>query len=336
MTNLSIKNWIKYKPSVGVEQAHMIGYPGTGKSNMSAGLYQKCLQRGEGLVMPGDRFCEWRHYPYHPQFPCKMTVIIPKGVELFYYPDQEQVQQLGEWVEKDYNNLDVFEFLDDDYRLLVIYDQHLRLASRTALWANIITQLLNRDPSILKQKAIGMLFHEAGILFPQNAIGQQWRAVDEFSERFVECRKGLVRIMLVSQIDTEIESTIRGKAMYGIIRKATLNKSWPQLLRKVSPFTPINQYQLCLGKGLYLLDNNVEEFYEKKIIFKMVPTQLIDQGLDSQTAADIYPTVFLCDKCSHKWLPLVEKPAKCPKCSKRFRYPQEVKEIEQYMESRQS
>lgn len=281
MTNLSIKDWFNYKESVGVESAHMIGYPGTGKSNMSAGLFQKCLQKGEGLVMPGDRFCEWKHYPYHPKFPTKFNVIIPKEheTEIFYYPDKEKIQQRGEWVEEDYTKLNVFDYLDEDHRLLVIYDQHLRLASRTALWANILTQLLNRITMV--NTAIGMLFHEAGILFPQNAIGQQWRAVDEFSERFVECRKGLVRIMLVSQIDTEIESTIRGKAMYAFIRKATLNKSWPPLVRSIVPFTPLNEYQLVVGKGLYLLDNEIELFYEKKLKMKMIPMQLIDLNGDS-------------------------------------------------------
>lgn len=275
MTNISVRDWINYKQSVGVESAHMIGYPGTGKSNMSAGLFQKCLQRGEALVMPGDRFCEWKHYPSHPKFPTEFNVIVPKTPDIFYYPDKETITRKGEWHDIDYNKLDVFNYLDEDNRLLVIYDQHLRLASRCALWVNVLTQLLNRQ--VLVNKAVGMLFHEAGILFPQNAIGNQWRAVDEFSERFVECRKGLVRIMLVSQIDTEIESTIRGKAMYAFIRKATLNKSWPQLLRKVAPYTPINEYQLVLGKGLYLLDNEIGMFYENKKIIKMVPSQLIEQ-----------------------------------------------------------
>lgn len=281
MTNISVKDWIKYKPSVGVESAHMIGYPGTGKSNMSSGLFQKCLQLGEALVMPGDRFCEWRHYPYHPKFPCEFTVVTPKNHELFYHPDEETVQQKGAWFEKDYSTLDVFDYIDEDRRLLVIYDQHLSLSKRSLLWANITEQLLNRQ--IMLDKAIGMLFHEAGILFPQTAIGQQWRAVDKFSERFVECRKGLVRVMLVSQIDTEIESTIRGKAMYSFIRKAYLNKNWPKLLRDVARYTPLNQYQVCLGKGLYLLDNVIDKFFEKKLIFKIIPTSLIDEGKKSDT-----------------------------------------------------
>lgn len=318
MTNLSLKNWIHYKPSVGVESAHMIGYPGTGKSNMAAGVYQKCLQKGEALVMPGDRFCEWRHYPYHPKFPTKFNVIVPKGLDIFYFPDKETIQHKGEWIERDYNNLDVFDYLDQDNRLLVIYDQHLRLPSRCALWVKVLTQLLNRQTFI--NDAIGLLFHEAGILFPQNAIGDQWRAVDEFSERFVECRKGLVRVMLVSQIDTEIESTIRGKAMYGFVRKSTLNKSWPKLVRSVAPFTPINEYQLVLGKGLYLLDNEIDMFYEKKLIMKMIPSQLIDQKKPDTDGGGDLSLVCFCGSCGYKWRSRIESPVKCPKCYTRLHY----------------
>lgn len=325
-SNLSIKNWIKYRPNVGVEQAHMIGYPGTGKSNMSTGLFQKCLQLGEGLVMPGDRFCEWRHYPYHPKFPTNLTVLIPKKPDLFYYPDKETVQRRGRWFEVDYKDLDVFDFLDEDNRLLVIYDQHLRLPSRSKLWANILGQLLNRDPTILREKAIGMLFHEAGVLFPQNAIGLQWRAVDKFSELFVETRKGLVRVMLISQIDTEIESTIRGKALYAIIRKSTLGKSWPKLVRKVAPFTPLNGYQLVLGKGLYLLDNEIDAFFEKKSIFKIIPTSLIDEVKDSSDHEKSVPRRFECPKCGYIWRPVKSEPKQCPNhtCKWEYRYPMRV------------
>lgn len=271
--------------------------------------------------MPGDRFCEWRHFPYHPKFPTKMIVLVPNNVEVQYFPSKEKVQQLGTWYEVDYSDLNVLHYLDDDHRLVVIYDQHLRLASRTKLWAHVVTQLLNRDPGMLDQKAVGLLFHEAGILFPQNAVGQQWLAVDEFSERFVECRKGLVRNMMVSQIDTEIESTIRGKCMYGIIRKSTLNKSWPKLVRKVAPFTALNQYQLVLGKGLYLLDNQVGAFYEKKSIFKMVPMHLIDGGLTSQDPPEKNSSTSLeCRSCGHVWLPKVNHPLSCPLCRKYFGY----------------
>ena len=41
MANISIMDWINYKKSVGVEALHMIGYPGSGKSNMATGLMQK-------------------------------------------------------------------------------------------------------------------------------------------------------------------------------------------------------------------------------------------------------------------------------------------------------
>ncbi|GAH16864.1 unnamed protein product, partial [marine sediment metagenome] len=44
-----------------------------------------------------------------------------------------------------------------------------------------------------------------------------------------------------------------------------------------------NEYQLVLGKGLYLLDNNIGIFFEKKLIMKMIPSQLIDQVRKSDT-----------------------------------------------------
>lgn len=311
MTNVSIKDWINFRPNVGTEAMHMIGYPGSGKSNMATGLMQKCLQRGEFLVMPGDRFCEWRHFVYHPKFPSRMTAIVPKGMDLHYHPDKKTVQRYGDWIEEDYATLDIFEHLTEDKRLLVVYDQHLRLASRCALWVNILEQLVNRIKFV--ETAVGLLFHEAGILFPQSAIGKHWKHVNKFSELFVETRKGLVRTILVSQIETEIESTIRGKCLYACIRKAFLSKSWAKLVRKVTPFTALNEYQLVLGRGLYQLDNTIKAFYEKKLILKIIPRLLIDIEEDFIDGGK-EKKMKNCEKCGHIWEKRVENPIKCPRC----------------------
>lgn len=272
--NISIKNWINYNPSVGVDALHMVGLPGTGKSNMATGLMQKCLQKGELLVMPGDRFCEWKHYPIHPKFPTKLTLIVPKDINIFYHPEREKEFHIHT-EEVDYKNLNVFDFLNNDRRVLVIYDQHLRLEHRTMLWVKVMDQLLNR--TVHFQKPVGLLFHEAGILFPEYSIGDQWRGIKRFSELFVESRKGLVRTLFVSQIETELESTIRKKCMYQVFRKCRIGRMYDPPLRKAVPFTKLNEYNLCFG-GLYTRNNNIAKFFEKKIVMKMIPPLSINGG----------------------------------------------------------
>jgi len=271
--NISIKKWINYNQNVGVDALHMIGLPGTGKSNMATGLMQKCLQKGEMLVMPGDRFCEWKHYPIHPKFPTKLTLVVPKDIEIFYHPKEEDFKVHKE--EADYEKLNVFDYLNEDRRLLVIYDQHLRLEHRTMLWVKVMDQLLNR--TIHYMKPIGLLFHEAGILFPEYSIGDQWRGIKRFSELFVESRKGLVRTLFVSQIETELESTIRKKCLYQVFRKCRIGRAHDPPLRKAVPFTMLNEYNLCVG-GLYTRNNNIAKFFEKKFIMKMIPPLSINGG----------------------------------------------------------
>lgn len=279
MIDIGIKHWIDYNPNVGVEALHMIGLPGTGKSNMSTGLLQKCLQKGEMLIMPGDRFCEWRHFPFHPKFPTKIRILIPKDVEIYYHNFEP-----NGWFQEpiEYEDLDIFHYLDKDHKLLVIYDQHMPLTIRSMFWVHILSQLLNRKEYL--DFAIGMLFHEAGIYFSEFTKGDQWRAIKNFSELFVESRKGLVRILLESQIDTEIESTIRRKCMYACIRKARLSRSvgWPKPLIKAAPFTAINEFHWVFG-GLYVRRNTITKYYEKKSLFKMVPRMSIYGGTQFTT-----------------------------------------------------
>jgi len=308
MLNIGIKDWINYNPNVGVEALHHIGLPGTGKSNMSTGLAQKCLQRGELLVMPGDRFCEWRHFPFHPKFPTKIKILIPKGIELFYY----NFKRNGWFHEVDFSEINIFDHLDKDHKLLVIYDQHLPLSDRAKLWTLFAEQLLNRD--VFLETAIGLLFHEAGIYFPEFASGDQWRATKKFSELFVEFRKGLVRTQLVSQLDTEIESTIRKKCMYACIRKTRLSRSggWPKALVKRAPFTAINEFHWVYG-GLYNRNNTITKFFENKKIFKIIP-RLSMNGVPKGTPPEKFRQrkKFVCSKCNYEWIANVDKPKYCP------------------------
>lgn len=310
MKNIGIKDWINYNKNVGVEGLHMIGLPGTGKSNMSTGLAQKCLQKEELLVMPGDRFCEWRHFPFHPKFPTKIRILVPKDIDIHYH----NFKPNGWFHEVDYSELNIFDYLDKDHKLLVIYDQHLPLSERAKLWTHYAEQLLNRD--IFLETAIGLLFHEAGIYFPEFASGDQWRAIKKFSELFVEFRKGLVRTQLVSQLDTEIESTIRKKCMYACIRKTKLSRSggWPKALVKKTPFTALNEYHWVFG-GLYNRNNTITKFFEKKTIFKMIPRSSMN-GVPKRVKVreKIEKTPLICPYCDYEWTPRIDKPKKCPKC----------------------
>ena len=307
MDDLGIKKWIHYNPNVGVEGLHMIGLPGTGKSNMATGLMMQCLKKGETMIMPGDRFCEWRHFPYHPIFKKNnwdITILVPEATEITYV----NFEKNGWFQSLEYDDLEVMNYLQGSNRLLVIYDQHLRLQARAALWVEVLTQLLNRTEHL--EQAIGLLFHEAGIYFSEYSSGDQWRAIKNFSELFVECRKGLVRNLIVSQLDTEIESTVRKKCMFACIRKTKLARSigWPKPLIKAAPFTPINGYHWTEG-GLYNRSNTVKKFFEKKIIYKMIPHISLNKARETNPLPQ-----KTCQFCNYEWTPRSIDSKHCPKC----------------------
>jgi hypothetical protein len=275
---ISIKDWFNYDPRVGTDSLHIVGYPRTGKSNMSTGLAaQGIAKKKELLIIPGDRFCEWRHFPFHDLLKdIKLTVLVPDGVDIHY----EGVRKNHWFVDINYNDIDIFEFLTEQSPILVIYDSHLRLLTgeRTNLWVNIFEQALNRRK--YTDRAVEFLFHEAGILFPESARDKQWKAVQDFSELFVEAGKGLIRTILVSQLLTEVESTIRNKCMYNVFRQAYVGHKagFPPPLVKVLPFTPINEYHICKGRGIYKRGNTTKLFYENKSIWKMIPPSSIYRG----------------------------------------------------------
>ena len=310
INDLGIRKWINYDPNVGVEGLHMIGLPGTGKSNMATGLMLQCLKKGESMIMPGDRFCEWRHYPFHPKFQWKIKILIPKDTPISYV----NFEPNGWFKEVDYADLDVFDHLQNGVRLLVIYDQHLRLQHRTAVWVKVLTQLLNRTEHL--EEAIGLLFHEAGIYFSEFSSGDQWRAIKDYSELFVETRKGLVRNLIVSQLDTEIESTIRKKCMFACIRKTKLSRTigWPKPLIQAAPFTPINRFHWVEG-GLYNRSNTIAKFFEKKLIYKMIPRISLSKAGETDVN-DKKKMTKTCRYCQYTWSPRKKEPRQCPKCKR--------------------
>lgn len=317
LPDVSIVDWIKYNPNVGTLGLFHFGLPGSGKSNLQSGLFQKCLKRGEYLIMPGDRFCEWRHFPNHPKFPTKIKILVPEDVDIYYH----NFKKNGWFKDVDYNNLDIFDHINPKQRLLVIYDQHLPMAERVYLWVNIFQSLLNRIEYI--DIPFGLFFHEAGTYFDEFSEGEHWKAVRAFSSLFVEHRKALIRPVFLCQIESEVKSTIRKKCPFHIIRKTFLSKNYAKSLRKAAPFTFINQYHLVYG-GIYIKGNETNKFYENKKIFKMIPPRCSFNEMGGQNVVgeeQKSSSIRLkCPKCSHIWTKQANKPQKCPNCGKRFDY----------------
>jgi len=176
--DINIWDWINYNPNVGVEAAHIIGLPGTGKSNMASSLATYCLKKGEHLVIPGDRFCEWRHFLNYRKT-CRVKVIIPskKMVQLTTVPEDLLAGSYFLFQDS-YRDLDVIPYLDDDKpTVLAIYDACFSIFDRSKLWVLILQQLLNRTKFL--DQAITLLFHEAGIYWPEMARGDHWKYVDD-------------------------------------------------------------------------------------------------------------------------------------------------------------
>lgn len=317
--NISILDWIDYRPNVGVEAAHIIGLPGTGKSNMASALAVYCMKKGEHLVIPGDRFCEWRHYLNYRNT-CRVKVIAPTKKMCELTPVPEDLLESSYFIFKDsYQDLDVMSYLDNDKpTVLAIYDACFSIIDRSRLWVEILQQLLNRTKFL--DKAITVLFHEAGIYWPEMARGDHWKYVDDFANLFVDCRKGLVRPILVSQLENEIESTIRGKCMVRIHRKGFGSRKLPVPLRKVIPYTALNEYHYQYG-GLYVRRNLVEYFKEKKILYKIIPRRYINgDSLPTHHQRNNSVEDLKCKNCGHIWTPRKRNPLACPDCSKYFGY----------------
>ncbi len=319
--DVNIYDWINYRPNVGVEGIHIIGLPGTGKTNQASLLAVYCMEKGEHIVMPGDRFCEWRHFL---DYDCNVKVLIPKTKEL------ELIGYVPEWLEDkeyiistDYQKLDIFKYLETDPTVLAIYDACFGIADRAQLWVYVLRQLLNRNKFI--DHAIALLFHEAGIYWPENARGEHWGAVEDFANLFVDCRKGLVRPILESQLQTEIYHLIRMKCMAAVHRKGFPSRRLPDPLQKVIPYTALNEFHFQYG-GLYVRKNIIDKFQEKKILYKMVPRRYIDgDSLPHSSSEKNVRTNKECQICGHTWKSRVLNPKLCPSCKHMIKY--DVKDV---------
>lgn len=282
--DISIKDLVEYDPNIGTESCHIFGVMGSGKSNFGYGvILTALLDRNEFAIMPGDVACEWKHFPMHRDYNQGLTIVIPKkkDVELSYSPKElKRIKNTREWfVEINYEELEVFDYLNKEKPLLIIYDQHLKIAERAELWSLILEQVVRREKYVTR--AINFLIHEAGVIFPESARARHWNAVKDFSEIFVETRKMGVRIFFISQLETELEYTIRRKCNYKIIKKSFLRTEYAKPIRKRAPFLKVNEYILVYG-GLYRLDNTFAETDEHKSIWKIVPPRTLKKNMKSK------------------------------------------------------
>jgi hypothetical protein len=284
MIDLKLDHYISFKKHIGVDGLLITGLPGTGKSQIGNYVAGLCLkERKENFVIPFDVQCEFLNIKPYAK---KTIMILPEDVEFHFHNfDESQV------IRVDYSDLNVEKYLKGKQSTVVaIYDNHYRgnqLYQRTGLWVKIAQQLLDR--TYLLDDAIGMLFHEAGIYFPQMPIDKHWKAVRDFSELFVDFRKRLLRAIFISQMDKEIINTVRGKCLWRIYRKGFVSMIGnPEPIYNTTPFLGLNQYHFLFG-GLYTMDNEIDvlpEYNHKKRIIPKITTD-IQENNDGSTMKDV-------------------------------------------------
>lgn len=291
MTNslgVSYEDIINIDPNIGVDYVLFAGLPGFGKSSQINLFLIEFLRRGHLVVMPGDRFCEWRHFFRYPNTVKKITLIMPQNEKIFFEPTNLLDMFLHRFLIPteikyvDYRKFNILEHLplEATSEIFIVYDQQYRtmmlendeildyLWKRTALWTKINMQLVDR--TIHLDKAIITPFHEGAVYFDQGASDLQWHAIRAYAKSLVDNRKGMVLPMYATQNESDMEQIITNKCIWKIYRKGGAKKTVDSKLRKKIPFTKRNQYQISYG-GLYIADNEIDEFDEIKEIWKMIP-----------------------------------------------------------------
>lgn len=275
---------IDYNPNVGVEGVHIWGAPGSGKSNLATYIAWLCMERqGDKLLLRGDRFCEWQHYLNRGR---QITLWIPKEAKgKWQYSDsqyEDLIKDAGVEIVEDegWNEFNIMRHLrKDDVDILVMHDICFPLALKGWFWAKIFLQLINRIQLI--DQAICFLDHEAGVLLPEIALseskeaGSHWKAVNRICEYFVDFRKALVRPILISQLEGEINWRLRQKCMFTIVKKGTISTGFPEDVRELGVRQAIDEYILVSARKLYRPHNKARKFPEHKPRIKMIPTEYI-------------------------------------------------------------
>jgi hypothetical protein len=292
MIDLKLDHYIYFKKHIGVDGLLITGLPGTGKSQIGNYISGLCLkERKENFVVPFDVQCEFLNLkPY-----AKETImILPEDVEFHYHNcDDIKYNTKKNVLRVNYDDLNIEKYLKrKEQTLVAIYDNHYRgnqLFERTNLWVKIAQQLLDR--TYLLDNAVGLLFHEAGIYFPQVPIDKHWKSVKDFSELFVDFRKRLLRGIFISQRDKEINVNVRGKCMWHVYRKGYVSKEGnPKPIYKSTPFLALNQYHFMFG-GLYTMDNvigKLPEHNHNKRVIPITPMTEQQEPNNGTSMRDIY------------------------------------------------
>ena len=274
---------------VGVDGAQFIGLPGSGKTSFAMLICKDLIKdRGENILMSGDRFCEFRHFFRYPRFVKKIYLFLPlPEIQTLHFHNIPHVENKPidyaiskkygipfESIFVDYETFNINEYIKEDLTSTVfaIYDQHFQgkfLYKRAELWKRITKQLLERVE--LLDVAITTLFNEAGILFQEGASGKHWKEINEYSEIVVENRKGLVRPIYLSQLETEMVHTIRKKMLWKCYRLGTTSaKGVPLAVQRAAPFQSRSAYILMYG-NLFSIGNQVPKLSELSETWKIIP-----------------------------------------------------------------
>lgn len=283
-----MKEWKHFNPDVGVDGIHFIGLPGSGKTSFAQLICKDLIkEKGENILLSGDRFCEWRHFLRYPRIVKKIVLFIPDNHDLFYYlipydeennkPDDNAIsEKYGLEFESKRVNLDKFDIKDylkndTEKTVFAIYDNHYKgryLWKRAELWKRITNQLLDR--TVLLEQAITTLYNEGGILWQEGASGEHWKETNEYAEISVENRKGFVRVVVLSQLETEVYHPIRKKLLWKCYRLGTVSRLAPRAVQKAAPFQSRSAYILMYG-GLYSIGNQTPKLTELKDKWKIIP-----------------------------------------------------------------
>ncbi len=288
-SKVRMSEFMHFNPDVGVDGIQFIGLPGSGKTSFAQLVCKDLIKdKGENIFMGGDRFCEFRHFFRYPRIIKKITLFLPDNQDLYFHnipalknkqPDDKLIREKYginfESIIINLDDLDVKDFLNSqtEKEIFVIYDNHYQgeyLWKRAELWKNITRQLLERTV-LIDDTAITTLYNEAGILWQEGASGKHWKEVNNFSEILVECRKGLVRPIFLSQLETEISHDIRKKLMWKCYRLGATSRQAPAPVRTAAPFLSRSAYILMCG-GMYSIGNQTPKLSELKSKWKVIPT----------------------------------------------------------------
>ena len=250
---------------------HISGPPRQGKSVHATSITIRAIKQGEMGLMPGDLFCEWRHFLNYPKSIMRVNVLIPDRAEIDFLDIPYTIQK--KFIYVDINTVNILEYLRPS-TLTVVYDRCFSRTDRALLWTRILDQCRKRTE--YHNIPIVFLDHEAGVNYPEIREGKFWQAVEEFSEIFVDFPKGNIRCLFVSQLENELIHKIRMKCIWKIYRRGIPSKSGPgRVVRKYAPRMRRDQYHIFFG-GLYVPLNSNPKIKEKKAIWKMISRDVIN------------------------------------------------------------